>query len=252
MRVLLSHRVFFRMMAALFCCALAASCNRENAPDCFQSAGTQETIQRDLDSFSSLELNDYIQYELLDTNYYGVLITAPGNLLSDIETIVADGVLKVENTNRCNFVRSFKNKITVRICAPDFIDIQNYATGDIVTIGSIQGSKFSIENRGAAGTQRLSLYADTVNVATHTGVCDAIVEGACTSVYLFNQGLGTIDSRDLVSRYAYVNNSSLNDVYVHASDYLFGYVQFSGSIFYLGNPSSIDTDIEGEGDVVSY
>jgi Putative auto-transporter adhesin, head GIN domain len=252
MRVLLSHRVFFRMMAVFFCCALAASCNRENAPDCFQSAGTHETIQRDLDVFSSLELNDYIQYELLDTNYYGVLITAPGNLLNDIETTVADGVLKVQNTNRCNFVRSFKNRITVRICAPDFADIQNYATGDVVTIGFIQGEKFSIENRGAAGTQRLSLHADTVNVATHTGVCDAILDGACTTVYLFNQGLGTIDSRDLVSRYAYVNNSSLNDVYVHASDYLFGYVQFSGSVYYLGNPATIDTDIEGEGEVVSY
>ena len=61
-----------------------SSCNREDAPDCFQSAGTYASEERSLDSFSAIELNDYIQYELYDTSYYGVLITAPGNLISRI------------------------------------------------------------------------------------------------------------------------------------------------------------------------
>ena len=224
-----------------------SACNREDAPDCFQSAGPYAKEERMLESFSVIELNDYIQYELCDTNFYGVLITAPGNLISDIETEVEAGKLTVRNTNKCNFVRSYKNRITIRICAPDFEDIQNYATGDVTTVNAIQGSRFSIDNRSAAGVQRLFLKVDTVNIATHTGVSDAIVRGECDVVYLFNQGVGEIDAAQLQSRSAYVNNSSLNDLYVNARDYLYVYIQLSGNVFYDGNTSSIDQLIEGNG-----
>ena len=239
------------IVPTLFAMVLVAStsCNREDAPDCFQRAGEAKTVQRDLDEFYSIELNDYIQYELLDTSYFGVIISAPGNLISDIETQVSDGRLTISNTNRCNFVRSFKNRITVRICAPDFFDIQNYATGDISSVNELTGNRFSLENRGAAGVQRISLRTDTVNIATHTGVSDAVLDGACDVVYLFNQGLGKLDARDLQSNYAFVNNSSLNDVYVYSQDYLYGFIQFSGNIYYVGNPEGIDSLVKGDGEM---
>ncbi len=222
-------------------------CNRENAPDCLQAAGENKSVKRELEEFTSIELNDYIQYELCDTAYYGVVISAPGNLIPEIETLVEDGKLKVYNSNSCNFVRSYKNRIVVRICAPQFRDIQNYATGDVTTANEISCERFSIDNRGAAGVQRFQLKCDTVNIASHTGVSDALVSGECDVVYLFSQGLGIMDARDLSSNYAFVNNSSLNNVYVQASNYLYGFIQYSGSIFYRGNPQSIDKEIDGDG-----
>jgi len=226
---------------------LMLGCNKENAPDCFQLAGEYKSLERELDEFATMELNDYIQYELCDTTYYGVVITAPGNLIPEIETVVEDGKLKVFNSNSCNFVRSYKNRITVRICSPDFRDIQNYATGDLTTVNTITGARFSIGNRGAAGVQRFRLSCDTVNIASHTGVSDVEVSGDCDVVYLFSQGLGKTDARDLVSNYAFVNNSSLNDVYVQANNYLYAFIQYSGSIYYIGNPQSIDEEIDGSG-----
>jgi hypothetical protein len=111
----------------------------------------------------------------------------------------------------------------------------------------MQGSLFSIDNRSAAGVHRLLLKVDTVNIASHTGVSDAIVSGQCDVVYLFNQGLGVIDAGQLQSQSAYVNNSSLNDMYVNVRDYLYAYILFSGSVFYDGNPASIDQIVEGNG-----
>jgi hypothetical protein len=229
--------------------SLFVSCNREDAPDCFQRAGEMKIVQRDLDDFTSIELNDYIQYELIDTTYYGVIIKAPGNLISDIETNVAEKKLSILNSNKCNFVRSYKNKITIRICAPDFRDIQNYATGNVTSVNVLSGNRFSLENHSAAGVQRITVQADTVNLASHTGVSDAILQGDCDVVYLFNQGVGKMDARALVSNYAFVNNSSLNDVYVFSQNYLYGYIQFSGNIYYGGNPEGIDRQIVGDGEV---
>jgi hypothetical protein len=239
---------FFFALAA----TLACGCNREQAPDCFQTAGEMKSVQRELSEFTSIELNDYIQYELCDTAYFGVMITAPGNLIPEINTDVVDGKLTVHNSNSCNFVRSYKNRITVRICAPDFADIQNYSTGDITSVNVIEGSRFSIENRGAAGVQTLRFSVDTVTIASHTGVSDAVISGKCDVANLFEQGLGFIDARDLSANYAFVNNSSLNDVYVQAHNYLFAYIQFSGNIHYNGEPQSIDSDIEGDGKLLPY
>jgi len=100
--------------------------------------------------------------------------------------------------------------------------------------------------------QRLKLYCDTVNLASHTGVSDAILIGECDVVKLFNQGLGVTDARALSANYAFVNNSSLNDMYVQSHSYLYGFIQYSGNIFYSGNPQAIDEDIEGDGEIIEF
>lgn len=232
-------------------CIVLIGCNREKAPDCLQAAGELKTVRRDLDEFTSIELNDYIQYELCDTSYFGVEVTAPANLIPEINTSVEDGKLTVHNGNSCNFMRSYKNKITVRICAPDFADIQNYSTGDMRSMNQITGKKFSIDNRSAAGVQTFDVQVDTANVASHTGVSDTYVTGKSDVVYLFSQGLGIVNASTLDANYAFVNNSSLNNVYVRSSNYLFAYLQFSGNIFYSGNPQFIDRDVEGTGALIA-
>ncbi|MBX7052856.1 MAG: DUF2807 domain-containing protein [Flavobacteriales bacterium] len=226
------------------------SCNKEHAPDCFQKAGETKTIQRKLDEFNSIELRDYLQIELVDSNTYMVEITGPGNLLPEISTEINDGQLKIENHNTCNFVRSFKKKITVRIFAPSFPDIQNFSTGDITTVGKISSSIFKIENRTAAGVINLDLDVDTTVIGTHTGVCDVIVKGESQITQLFNQGVGFIDARDLHTTDAFVNNSSINDVYVNTNGYFFALIEFSGNVYYSGTPNHIDQSVRGEGRVI--
>lgn len=227
------------------------SCNKEDAPDCFQKAGSYETELRTIANFNSIELRDYVQIELYDSTETFVEVTAPRNLIPEIITEVKDGKLKIENRNTCNFVRSFKNKITVRIYAPQFADIQNYSTGDISCINSISSSYFKIENHDAAGIINVKLNVDSVSINTHKGVCDVICTGTSAKTMLFNQGLGVIDSRNLISIDAYVNNSSINDVYVNSGAYLFAYISMSGNIYYSGAPTLIDDQIEGSGNVIS-
>lgn len=236
-------------LCGIFIVLMTASCNKENAPDCFQMAGDFATVKRDIDDFNSIELRDYITIELYDSAETFIEITAPKNLIPEIETNVSNGTLKIENKNTCNFVRSFKKRITVRIYAPDFTDIQNFGTGDIHCVNTISSSFFKLENRKAAGEISLSLFVDSVSINTHTGVANVTLQGLASKTNLFNQGLGIIDARYLVTSEAYVNNSSINDVYVYSDGYLFGYIQFSGNIYYNGIPDQIDDDIEGSGNI---
>jgi hypothetical protein len=237
-------------MATLLVLSTMISCNKENAPDCFQSAGSYTTVKRELETFTSIELNDYIQVELYDTNAYFVEITAPRNLIPDIHTNVSVNQLKIDNKNTCNFVRSFKNKITVRIYSPDFADIQNKGTGDVKSINTINCTYFKLENHHASGSITLNLETDSTLIATHTGVSDCVLSGTSHKTSLFNQGLGTIDARALLSNESYVNNSSINDVYVHSNGYMYSALYFSGNIYYGGQPGHIDFDRNGTGELI--
>lgn len=234
----------------VFIVCLFNACNREQAPDCFQTAGKETTIRRDIADFNSIELRDYLQIELCDSTEKFIEITGPQNLLPDILTDVDNEVLRISNSNTCNFVRSFKKKITIRIYAPEFPDIQNHGTGDITSVNKIECSFLKIENRNAAGTIRLNVDLDSIAIATHTGVTDAFISGQCDQTFLFNQGLGIIDTRNLISGGVFVNNSSINDVFVKTNGYMYAFIKFSGNIYYYGEPAQIDKNIFGSGEVV--
>jgi hypothetical protein len=198
-----------------------------------------------------LELRDYIQLELHDTDVYFIEVTAPENLIPDISTSFENGKLEIRNNNTCNWVRSYKNKITVRIHAPNFPEIENFGTGNITSLNTIGGGRLIIQNRHSAGLINLDVNLDTLSIYMHTGVSDALITGSATTTELFNQGLGFVDARHLESQYTFCNNSSINDMYLRADQYLYALIQFSGNIYLGGNPPDIDLIIEGDGELLS-
>ncbi|MFN8775957.1 MAG: GIN domain-containing protein [Flavobacteriales bacterium] len=224
---------------ALLLIIALASCNKESAPDCFKRAGSEATEVREPGTFNRIELRDYIHYELAEDSLYRIEITAPENLIGKITTTIEDGQLLVRNENTCNFVRSFKQRIVVRIYAPSFPDVQNYSTGDLRTTGTIRSAYFKLENRQAAGRIFVRLDNDSASIFTHTGVCDVTLTGSTGTIHLFSQGVGLLDASALFSHSAYVNNSSIQDVQVRCSDYLFALVRLSGNVYAYGNPAQV-------------
>jgi hypothetical protein len=227
-----------------------AACNKENAPDCLQSAGDMTTETRLLPAFNIVEIRDYIQVELYDSTETFAQITAPENLLPEIIIQQENGELVISNQNSCNWVRSFKNRIVVRLYAPEFRHITQRGTGDITAINTLTCNSFTLENRHAAGTIQLKVIVDSLAILTHTGVADVTVSGVASHAEYFNQGYGWIDARDVEAQNVFVNNSSINNVYVNSTGYLYGAIYFSGNIYYGGHPTSIDKDIHGSGEFI--
>lgn len=228
------------------------SCNKENAPDCFQKAGKTETERRSLALFESIEIRDYLFVELYDSSEYFIEVTAPRNLIPEVVTNVEENELIIRNDNSCNWVRSYDRNIVVRIYAPEFGPIENYGTGGISSIRTITQHKLVIDNRHSAGTIDLTIDVDSVAIRSHTGVADVLLKGHAGTSEFFAQGYGWIDGRNLHTTQAYVNNSSINNVYVNASDYLFGVLYYSGSIYYSGDPDFVESDIQGSGEMVPF
>lgn len=230
--------------------AVLMSCNKDTAPDCFKKAGIDATVSRMLTHFDTIELKDYIQIQLVQSEEYKVEITAPINVIPKIRTAVENGVLTIENGNTCNFVRSFKHKISVRIYAPHFYNIQNRCTGDISTLETVHDNYFKIENHHASGNISIAFEGDSISALIQTGVSDITITGEVFKAELFNQGLGKIDAEELRSNQAYINNSSINDIYAWSEGYVFSKIVYSGNVYLRGTPDLIDRDISGSGEII--
>jgi hypothetical protein len=226
------------------------SCNKESAPDCFKSAGKEVTIRRSTGVFENLELEDYIHIELVDSSDYAVELIGPSNVLPKIFTEVSGNTLYIRNENTCNFVRSFKKTVTVRIYAPSISHIENRGTGDIRSVGTLYQDYLKLENRHASGTINISFEGDSVAIYTHTGVSDVFLSGNALKCELFNQGIGVIDAREMRVEQAFLNNSSINSIYAFSSNYLFSGINFSGNNYVYGHPTLIDEEDSAEGELV--
>lgn len=229
---------------------LFASCDKEGAPDCFKKAGDVTEEKRVLSAFDKLEISDYLYIELIQSDDHYVEIIGPKNLLDKIETEVEEGVLYISNGNTCNFVRSFKNDIRVKVYSPNIRDIQNRGTGDITTPDTLFYPYLKIENRHAAGTVSIKFVGDSIAAFTQTGVADVLLSGEVFKAELFNQGVGKIDALGLRAQQTYINNSSINDIRAYCSGYLFAINYFSGNIYVTGDPDDQDIVREGTGQII--
>ena len=192
------------------------SCNKENAPDCFKTAGEVKTEARDLGSFTKLELNSNLKYELVDTNFCGIEITGPKNLLPKIDAKLKDGVLKIENVNTCNFLRSFEHEITVTLYFDSITNIQNFSTGSVVSLNEMKSRKLVIENKHANGKIELNLNCDTIYCGSPAGANDSYLHGTANVAELYSDAYGIIHAESLSANQVYINNSSLQPIYANA------------------------------------
>ncbi len=229
---------------------ILVSCNKESAPDCFKKAGDTAMIKRSLPSFDKVDISDYIYIELIQSDQHYVEIIGPRNLLNKIETDVDGTTLFVSNGNTCNFVRSFKNDITVKIFSPNIQDIQNRGTGDIVTPDTLHYDYLKIENRHAAGDIHINFIGDSLAAFTQTGVANFTLSGRVFKAELFNQGVGKIEASQLIAEQTYINNSSINDIVAYSRGYLYAINHFSGDIKVFGSPLLRDIIREGSGSII--
>ena len=229
----------------LFC-----SCNKENAPDCFKTAGEVQTETRDLGSFSQLELNSNLKYELIDTNFCGIEITGPQNLLPKIDAQLSNGILKIENKNTCNFLRSFEHTITVKLYFDSLTNIQNFSTGNIVSLNELKGSKLVIENKHANGKVELYLNCDTLYCGSPAGVNDTFLFGHVNVAELYSDAFGITHAESLNANEVYINNSSLQPLYANATSYAFVRIEDAGNVVLTQIPNLYDLVRNGSGDLI--
>lgn len=228
---------------------LLLGCQAEQWDDCVTSTGPQGTEERAVGAFDRVVLEDRVDLVLVDRPAGTVVVEGGSNLLGQVVTDVEGGTLRVRNDNRCNWVRSFRPRITVRVPRQGLRELELHGTGDVRSTDTVRSAVFRIEQHDAQGTVTLALAVDTCYVGLHTGAGDVHVAGHCGVAYLYSGLMGPIDAGGLRAQEVNVNNSAVTDITCRAVQRLNVQIFDAGDVRYYGDPV-LQATVTGSGQVV--
>jgi hypothetical protein len=239
--------LIYKILMLVSCLLFLSSCKKENMCDCMKSTGEVTSESRTLGNFNQIELNDNINLILTQDTVNSVKIQAGKHLLKLIKTDINNGMLYIKNDNRCNWVRSYKKEIYAYLHFKNLINLTNHGSGDISSTDTIRSNIIYIENRDGSGTIHLTIRSEQSYIKEHLGPADFYISGKTSYNYIWAAGYGIMDCRNLLSDDALVVNRGTNSCYVNVKNSLIAEIDYTGNIYYSGEPKTISTKIEGTG-----
>lgn len=233
------------------CALLLLGCQQEQWDDCVTPAGPMRTEERMLSDFSSIDLGDRVDLLFEQRPDNTVAVEAGSNLLNQVITEVREGTLYVRNDNRCNWVRSFRPRITVRVPVSHVAKLTVRGTGNVDCRDSIVRERFDLAQWGAEGSVRLLLDVLTVDAGLHTGAGDLKLLGRCSGeAFLYSGIMAPLDASGMRTRRVSVNNSGIADMRCWATVFLAVQLNSVGDVYFRGDPPNVQSTISGTGRLI--
>lgn len=249
--VLFSKKTKARIVLLLFAACLQG-CRKPAICDCFKSTGKEITEQRNATPFHEVDLYRKVDLYFHRSQQYRITVTAGSKLINNIKTEINDGVLTIENQNKCNWVRDFNNTFIVDIYTPDLstIEVHN-SSGNIYFADTLISGQFLFESWGSTGDYHLKLNCTTVYLRLQTGPSSIVAEGKVGVGYLWNSGGGRFDALQLQADDIYSTNNGSNDLLLYPNKKLEAVIGYSGNIYIKGNPPVKQLEDNGSGKFIT-
>lgn len=229
---------------------LFTACEREQMNDCVTSTGPERAEERMVGAFTAIELNDRIDLVIEPRTSGSISVEAGRNLLGQLVTEVKDGTLIVRNEMTCNWIRSFKPRITVHVPIGGLQRLILKGTGNVSSTDTIRSDHLQVEQWEGEGSTTLLLHTLTTDIAMHTGAGALTLSGFTNAAYLYSGIMAPIDASGLQADNVTVNNSGVADIRCHADQDLNVQLLDAGDVYYSGTPATITTLITGSGRLI--
>ncbi len=240
-----------KLLIYLFCFVVIISCKKENMCDCVKSSGKENIIYRDVTGFNCIALKDKMDFYLTQGPEFEVRVEAGENLQKLIKTELDGETLKVFNTNRCNWVRGYKNTIKVYITAPYFKHIKNGGVGTVQGTNTITQDDISVRIENS-GDVKLDLNTGNFYGSVH-GNGDIYLTGTTKALFSNYTGTNYLYAQDLVIQsYVYLHSLSIGHAYIKAPEngLMDVVIDRNGDVHYTGNPATINLTRNSKGELI--
>jgi hypothetical protein len=227
------------------------SCEKDHLFDCTKSTGQEVSEYRPTSVFKNIDLSDNVDLVIYPDTTLFIRVTAGQNLIDGIITELDGNTLYIRNENRCNWIRSFKNKFTVEIGMDQPELISYYGSGSIRCMDTLRHDGFTFDSWNGAGSIWLLLHCNTSNLNNNVGSCDINASGISGVSYLYVNGSGIADLSRLETGYSYLKNNSTGDLSVNVTKELGVTIEHTGNIYYTGNPYKVEKIISGSGQLIA-
>ncbi|MGV6827982.1 MAG: head GIN domain-containing protein [Flavobacteriales bacterium] len=223
-------------------------CNSENAPDCFQKAGTTIEQEFQVEPFSEIIVWEGVQLFIQQGEEQKVIVQTGENLLNDIEIKVIDGVLHLKNQNKCNYFRDY-NLTKIVVTSPNINKIRNSSSFEIRSIGVLHypeltlfSEDFQNPDYHIDGYFNLQLEVDILNVVSN-GFSNFTLSGTANQANFGLYASSTrIDAGNLIVQNLNVFHRSINKMIVNPQQSITGNIVSVGDVICKNHPPIVEVE----------
>lgn len=210
-----------------------------------RGTGDMTTEDREVSSFTALELATIGNVEIELGNEESLRVEAEDNLIQHIETEVRDNTLRIKNRRNVTILPT--QAIFYYVTVKDLDSISVSGLGNVNT-PDLQADNFSINISGGGDIEIEALEAERLSVEI-SGLGDlTIADGEVGLQEVVISGGGNHQTRDMASDEAEVNISGLGSATLWVRNHLDVVISGGGSVRYIGNPD-VDQNVSGLGRV---
>lgn len=240
------------LVVLFFVVFLLIGCKKPEDRTCWKSHGKEVTKEIMLPSFSRLYLHEHMEFVLVQDSIEKITITGGENMLNFIEATVTDGLLDIQNKNKCSFLRSYKKKIIVEIHFKSLINILFQGTLPLTNRGVLKFDWLTFLLKDGAGSVNLNLEAESLHATISHGWGDFTFSGKTKKANITVRSNGFCDTYGLeVSDVLTVISKTPGAVKVNADgSKIKAQIDADGNIYYIGSPAMIELNRYGNGNLM--
>lgn len=231
--------------------ALAFSCRKPEERACFKKSGEMAIKVYEFGAFNQLHLNEHLTYKLIQDSTNKVLVRGGNNLLNFVDVMAENGVLTVENKNRCNYLRSYEIP-EVEIHYTKLINILFEGTEHLYNEDTLITDYLTLTLRDGAGHMNLNVKAMDINAINTNGWGSLTLRGKTQSLRGNLMGDGTFDFSQLsaTNQVMLITSSSIDQLVNAEGVPLSVELNGIGNVYYYGTPSVINKVQYGTGQLI--
>jgi hypothetical protein len=207
--------------------------------DCVYGSGNQVTENRNVESFSAIEVGGSVKLILKQDSTTSVRIVADDNIQDRIETRVSGGRLHIEMDG--NFCET--GPITIYATTRTLEGVDASGSVEVISDGTLSGERFALD---LSGSTKVNLLLNTGEMRTDaSGATEVTLKGQARSHEISMSGSGDVQALDFVVGNYRISTSGSTDLKINALNEL--HVESSGAsdISYRGNPKNVKNSNSG-------
>lgn len=232
---------------------VAFSCKKAEDRRCFKSTGEEGELEVVSTSpIDSLFLHDNFTYLLVPDEEEYLIIKGGENVIPFVTIDQSEGKIEIYNSNKCNFLRSFKKEITVEIHLNQIRYLEYTGGGSIQALDTLNAPDFRLKIVDGGGPVDLIVESGYLEAIVTQGYGDFTLRGTALGAFFMCQTNSFCNTNELVvSGSLDVKSNTGADMHVNADGANFNaQIGRKGNIFYKGVPNQLSTVILGEGEVL--
>jgi len=213
---------------------------------CFHDTGQNTRIQIETGYFQEMNVYGLLHIILLEDTANYVEFEGGEKMLEYVGASTVDSILRLDNSNRCFFLREYE-KIKAYVHYQNLAKVNLFEVCKLESYDSLTAFR-SLTVQGEMAYVKLILNCENFSFYNNrTTGGDYTFIGNIDRCWLSGYYTAKFVMQDLVARDMYVNNSSLSDMYINATERLRVKILHNGNIYYSGTPEITIDSISGNG-----